>query len=48
MIEFVAQIFEVVRLAVICDPVAGLWIIHRLMTGGGGVDDGETRVAERD
>ena len=46
MIELSAEILEVVRFAVICDPVAGLWIVHRLMTGGGSVDDREARVAE--
>ena len=46
MIEFVAEIFEVVCFTVVSDPVAGLWIGHWLMTGVGGIDDREPRVAE--
>ena len=46
--NFLAKIFEVVGFAVVCDPVTGDWIIHRLMTGCGSIDDREARVAKHD
>jgi hypothetical protein len=46
VIKLLAEVFEVVRFAVVYDPVAGFWIMHWLMPGVGGVDDGKTRVTE--
>src|SRR6185295_18180688 len=41
-LEFTAQFYEVINLAVVADPISSLWIEHRLMTGIRQIDDGET------
>jgi hypothetical protein len=44
----VTEIFEVVRFAVVRDPVAGLWIVHWLMTGSRRIDDRQPCITEVD
>ena len=46
--EVVTEIFEVIGFAVVRNLVAGLRIVHGLMTGCRGIDDREPRVAEMD
>src|SRR6476659_4125297 len=47
-VEFLAKLFEVVCFAVVCDPVAGVGVVHWLMAGGGSIDDSEARITDDD
>src|ERR1700680_558683 len=46
--QFGANLAEIVNLAVVDDPVPGITVLHRLVSPGREIEDGETPVAEKD